>query len=287
VAKKVLKQSGIEVFAYVREIAGARCPEVSTSQALEYTERYKRMRHDLDPFYQAVYVNGRLHMGLRFLEKAAILAQIEKEIDAIRDSGPKKTARQIRDQYGVHEVLNCPDIEAAQAMVEACNRVSATGDSAGGLVEVMVTGVPVGLGEPVFCKLDAELGRMLGIGAVKGVEVGAGFAVKDMTGSQDNDPMRSQDGKVVFDSNHAGGITGGLSTGQPIVVRLAVKPTPTIDKPQRTIDKYTLENKALAAITRRDPTIVARIWPVAEAYTAMVILDTLMMHHGYQAMRRG
>jgi len=286
VAKKVLKRSGIDVFAYVREIAGARCPDVPLRKAFESTERYKRMRHDLDPFYQAVYVKGRIHMGLRFLEKAAVLAEIEKEIDAIRDSGPKMTARQIRDQYGVHEVLNCPDIEAAQAMVEACNRVSATGDSAGGLVEVMVTGVPVGLGEPVFCKLDAELGRMLGIGAVKGVEVGAGFAVKDMTGSQDNDQMRSQDGKVVFESNHAGGITGGLSTGQDIVVRLAVKPTPTIDKPQRTIDKYTLENKALAAITRRDPTIVARIWPVAEAYTAMVILDHLMMHHGYQAMRK-
>ena len=90
---------------------------------------------------------------------------------------------------------------------------------------------------------------------------------------------------MVFHSNNAGGITGGLTTGQPIVVRLAVKPTPTIDKPQQTIDKYTLENKDLAAITRRDPTIVARIWPVAENYTALVILDHLMMHYGYQAMR--
>ncbi|MHC4489563.1 MAG: chorismate synthase, partial [Planctomycetota bacterium] len=87
-----------------------------------------------------------------------------------------------------------------------------------------------GLGEPVFYKLDAELGRMLGIGAVKGVEVGAGFAVKDMTGSENNDQMRAEGGKVIFESNNAGGITGGLSTGQPIIVRLAVKPTPTIDK---------------------------------------------------------
>jgi chorismate synthase len=108
---------------------------------------------------------------------------------------------------------------------------------------------------------------MLGIGAVKGVEVGAGFAVKDMTGYQNNDQMRAESGKVVFDSNNAGGITGGLATGQPIIVRLTVKPTPTIAKPQHTIDKYTLENKDLAAITRRDPTIVARIWPVAENYT--------------------
>jgi chorismate synthase len=97
--------------------------------------------------------------------------------------------------------------------------------------------------------------------------------------------MRSADGKVVFESNNAGGVTGGVATGQPIVVRLAVKPTPTIDKPQKTIDKYTLENTELAAITRRDPTIVARIWPVAENYTALVILDHLMMHYGYQRLK--
>jgi chorismate synthase len=126
---------------------------------------------------------------------------------------------------------------------------------------------------------------MLGIGAVKGVEVGAGFAVKDMTGSQNNDQMRAENSKVVFLSNNAGGITGGLSTGQPIIVRLTVKPTSTIDKPQKTIDKYTMENKELAAITRRDPTIVARIWPVAENYTALVMLDHLIAHYGYQALR--
>ncbi len=152
---------------------------------------------------------------------------------------------------------------------------------------MVATGVPAGLGEPVFGKLDAELGRMLGIGAVKGVEVGAGFAVKDMTGIQSNDAMRAVDGKVEFQSNNAGGITGGLATGQPIVVRLAVKPTPTIDKPQTTIDKYTLENKDMAAITRRDPTIVGRIWPVAENYTALVLLDHLIGHYGYQAVKEG
>jgi chorismate synthase len=97
--------------------------------------------------------------------------------------------------------------------------------------------------------------------------------------------MRSKDGKVIFESNNAGGITGGLSTGQPIVVRLTVKPTSTIDKPQKTIDKYTLENKELAAITRRDATIVGRIWPVAENYTAIVILDHLMMHYSYQTLK--
>jgi chorismate synthase len=285
VAKKVLKKCGIEVFAYVKEIAGVRCPDVSHEQAFKYTERYKIMRRDLDPFYQKVYVKGRVNMDMRFLEKTAVFVQLEKEIDAIRDKAPKLTPSQVHEKYNVHHILNCPDIGAAQEMVEACNKISATGDSAGGLVEVVVTGAPVGLGEPMFNKLDAELGRMLGIGAVKAVEVGAGFAVKDMTGYQNNDQMRAVNGQVVFESNNAGGITGGLSTGQPIIVRIAIKPTPTINKPQKTIDKYTLENKELAALTRRDPTIVARIWPVAENYTALVILDHLMMHYGYQTLK--
>ena len=285
VAKKVLKKCGVEMCSYVKELAGIRCPDVAVNQAFKYTNNYKKMRRDLDPFYQEIYVKNRITMDMRFLEKTKILAEIEREIESIRDKAPKMKPAVIADKYGVHSILNCPDIDAAYTMVDACNRIAATGDSAGGVVEVVVTGVPTGLGEPVFHKLDAELGKMLGIGAVKGVEVGAGFAVKDMTGSESNDQMHAEGGKVIFDSNNAGGITGGLSTGQPIVVRLTVKPTPTIDKPQKTIDKYTLENKELAAITRRDATIVGRIWPVAENYTAMVILDHLFAHYGYQTLK--
>jgi chorismate synthase len=283
VAKKVLKKLGIEVFAFVKEIAGVRCPDIDHNRAFQYTENYKKMRCDLDPFYQEIYVKNRVNMDMRFLEKTAIFAQIEKEIDAIRDKAPKTSSKEIRDKYGVHHILNCPDIDAAQAMTDACNKISAGGDSAGGLVEVL--NVPAGLGEPVFCKLDAELGRMLGIGAVKAVEVGAGMAVKNMTGFLNNDQIHSENGKVVFESNNAGGITGGLATGQPIIVRLAVKPTPTIAKPQHTIDKYTLENKQLAAITRRDPTIAARVWPVAENFTAIILLDHLLAHFGYQHIK--
>ena len=243
------------------------------------------MRCDYDPFYQQVYVSGRINTEMRYLEKMKVFAEIENEIDDIRSKTPKIVPEKIREKYGVHHIINCPDIDAGQAMVDACNKISATGDSAGGVVEVVVTGIPAGLGEPVFYKMDAELGRMLGIGAVKGVEVGAGFAVKDMTGYESNDQMHNENGKVVFDSNNAGGITGGLTTGQAITVKLAVKPTPTIDRPQHTIDKYTLENTDLAAITRRDPTITARIWPVAENYTAMVILDHLLAHYGYQLLK--
>jgi chorismate synthase len=285
IAKKVLKKCGIEVFSYVKELAGVTCPEVPEQEIFEYTERYKKMRHDYDSFYQEIYVNGRINPEMRFLEKAKVFAEVEGQIEEIRAKTPEMNPKEILDKYGVHHIVNCPDIDASNAMVDACNKISATGDSAGGLVEVVVTGAPAGLGEPVFNKLDAELGAMTGIGAVKAVEIGAGMAVKDMTGYQSNDQMHSEDGKVVFDSNIAGGITGGLSSGQSIVARLAVKPTPTIDKPQHTIDKYTLENKELEAITRRDATITARIWPVAENYTAMVILDNLIAHYGYQAMK--
>ena len=107
-----------------------------------------------------------------------------------------------------------------------------------------------------------------------------------MTGSQCNDAMRVVDGKVVFDSNNAGGITGGLTTGQTIVARLTIKPTPTISKDQHTVDKVTREDAVLKAVTRRDPTLVARIWPVAETFTAIILLDHLMMHVGYQSMWR-
>ena len=284
IAKKLLRNLGIEIFAYVKEAAGVRCPEMDHAAILDYTNSYKTMRCDLDPFYQEIYVKKRITPQMRFLEKMKIFAEIEQEIDPIRAKAPKMVPQAVLDKYGVHHIINCPDINAANDMLATCNKISATGDSSGGVVEVVVTGVPAGMGEPVFCKLDAELGRMLGIGAVKGVEVGAGVAVKDMTGYECNDQMHSENGKVVFDSNSAGGITGGLTTGQPIVVKLAIKPTPTIDRPQHTIDKYTLENKDLAAITRRDATIVARIWPVAENYTAMVILDNLIAHYGYQAL---
>jgi chorismate synthase len=284
VAKKILKKCGIDVFSYVKEAAGVAMNQVDSATALKKSESFKAMRRDFDPFYQELYVKGRLSPNMRFLEKARVLAEVENEIDAIRAKTPEFHPDRVMEKYGVHPVLNCPDLEAAKAMTEAALKVSAGGDSSGGVVEVKVLGVPAGLGEPVFDKLDAELGRMLGIGAVKAVEIGAGVNVKDMTGIQTNDQMRSEKGKVIFDSNAAGGITGGLTTGQEIVIRLAVKPTPTIAKAQHTIDKYTLENKNLEAITRRDPTIVARIWPVAENYTALVILDHLLMHYGYQKL---
>lgn len=285
IAKKVLAKCGIKVFSYVKEAAGVRCGDLSIETIEHRTNSYKKMRRDLDPFYQEVYAKRRITADMRFLEKAAIFAEIENEIDAIRERGPFAKPEDIRRDYDVHPIINCPDLNAADEMVKAINAITASGDSSGGVVEVVATGLPIGLGEPVFDKLDGELGKMLGIGAVKAVEIGAGLSVKDMTGIQSNDQMHSENGKVIFETNNAGGITGGLSIGAPLVVRLAVKPTPTIAKKQHTIDKYTLKNTDLAAITRRDPTIVARVWPVAENYTAMVLLDHLLLHYGYQTLR--
>ena len=282
VAKKILARKGIRVCGFVRELAGVRCDETDEAAIQKYCEAYRKMRCDHDPFYQEIYEKNRIRMDMRFLKKMCILSEVEKEIEDIRAKTPEFNGADIADKYGVHHILNCPEIDTAQEMVDACNKISAGGDSAGGVVEVIATGLPAGLGEPVFHKLDGEMGAMLGIGSVKGVEVGAGFGVKDMTGSASNDEMSAKDGTVVFDSNHAGGVTGGVSTGQTLVVRLAVKPTPTIDIKQHTIDKYTLENTDLAAITRRDPTIVARVWPVAENMAAIILLDQLMTHYGYQ-----
>lgn len=282
VAKEILKKCGVEVFSFIREMAGVRYEGEDIALAKRVSDSYKEMRRDYDPFYQEIYVKNRVTMDMRYLEKMRIFAEIEREIDDIRAKSIDFNKNDIIKRYGVHPVINCPDVDTAERMNDGANRITAVGDSSGGVVEVVATGLPVGLGEPVFHKLDADLGTMLGIAAIKGVEVGAGFQVKNMTGYDVNDRMRSENGKVVFDSNNAGGITGGLSTGQPVVVRLAVKPTPTIAIKQNTIDKYTLENKELSAITRRDPTIVNRIWPVAENMTALILLDNLFAHYGYQ-----
>jgi chorismate synthase len=163
--------------------------------------------------------------------------------------------------------------EQEREIAEAAER----GDSVGGIVEVVAEGCPAGLGDPVFSKLDAAIGAgMLSIGAVKGVEIGEGFAAARLYGSENNDPM-TPDG---FASNHAGGILGGISTGAPIVVRIAVKPTPSIRKEQRTVD---LDGRpaAIAIAGRHDPCIVPRIVPVAEAMLALAILDALLEQEKY------
>ncbi len=283
IAKKILKDHGIEVVAYVKEAAGIRMSDVPVDIIKQKAAAYRQVRKLYDPIYLELFASNKINTDMRFFEKIMVLADLEKRIPEIQK--PQYNEKEIEEKYGINPKLFCPDIEAARAMYNEIIRITNEGDSSGGIVEVVVTGVPAGMGEPVFNKLDGELGRLLSIGTIKGVEVGCGFQAAKLTGSQSNDAMRVENGKVTFLSNNAGGITGGLTTGQNIVARVAVKPTPTIAKPQLTIDKVSLENKELAAVTRRDPTIVPRVWPVVEAFTAMIILDAYMQHIAYQSMK--
>ena len=284
IARRVLKDHGIEIFSYVKEAAGIRMPEMDAAAIKAKVEAFKAFRRDLDPVYNLVFTEGRFKPGMRFLEKMAVLAEVEKMVPEIKREPLSEAALSELRERGLHPTLNCPDLDAANAMYDRIIAIKDDGDSSGGIVEVVATGIPAGLGEPVFGKLDGELGRMMSIGTIKAVEIGAGLKVGQMTGSACNDQMRAKDGKVVFTSNNNGGVTGGVTTGQDIVVRLAVKPTPTIAKPQVTVDKVSNENAELAAVTRRDPTIVSRVWPVAEAFTAIILLDQLMQHYAFQRM---
>jgi chorismate synthase len=283
IAKRVLKDHGIDVVAFVREAAGIRMSDMPIDEIKKKAAAYREVRKLYDPVYLEIFASGKMKPEMRFFEKAAILAELEKMIPHMPK--PRYNESDIREKYQINPKLFCPDPSTAEAMHDEIVRIMNEGDSSGGIVEVVVTGVPAGMGEPVFNKLDGELGKLMSIGTVKAVEIGCGMQAAKMEGSQCNDSMRIENGKVVFGSNNAGGITGGLTTGQDIVVRVAVKPTPTIAKPQHTIDKVSLENKEMAAVTRRDPTIVARMWPVVEAYTALIILDNFMQHVAYQAMK--
>jgi len=175
----------------------------------------------------------------------------------------------IREVHG----KTSPD-EMEQEILAAKER----GDSVGGIVECTVSGCPAGLGDPVFGKLDALIaGAMMGIGAVKGLEIGDGFAVARRFGSENNDPITAGG----FASNHAGGILGGISSGQEIVVRIAVKPTPSITNVQKTRDIHGNEVE-ISISGRYDPCIVPRIVPVAEAMLALVLADCLLEQMKYR-----
>ncbi len=170
-------------------------------------------------------------------------------------------------------MVRCPDREAAEQMVERIIEARKAGDSVGGIVEVVARGVPAGLGEPVFDKLDADLAKgLMSIPAVKGVEVGAGFQAATMFGSEHNDPLINKEGRIGTLTNHAGGIVGGISNGEDIVVRIVVKPTSSILKEQQSVD---IEGNpvTLRVEGRHDPCVCPRAVPIAEAMVALVLVD--------------
>ncbi len=173
--------------------------------------------------------------------------------------------------------VRCADLEAAEKMEELILDLKSKGDSVGGIVETVILNVPAGLGEPVFDKLDADVAKVLmGIGSVKGVEIGAGFRSASLKGSQMNDEFYKNNEGIKTKTNNSGGILGGISNGMPIITRMAVKPTPSISKVQKTIDLKENEDTEIEIRGRHDPCICPRVTTVAESSVAIIIADHLI-----------
>ena len=174
--------------------------------------------------------------------------------------------------------LAMPDASAAKAAAEYLEACMLNKDSSGGVIECVITGVPAGLGEPVFEKLDAKLAQaVVSIGAVKGVEIGDGFAASKSMGSLNNDSFILEDGRIVKETNHSGGILGGISDGDDIILRAAIKPTPSISKQQKTVNEAGQEVE-IEIQGRHDPIIVPRAVVVVEAMCAITVCDAMLSH---------
>jgi chorismate synthase len=173
--------------------------------------------------------------------------------------------------------VRCPDLACAEAMEAAIVNARKEGDSLGGIIECLTFNVPAGVGEPLFDALDADIAKiLLAVPAVKGVEFGAGFKAAELRGSENNDAYLMQDGKIVTLTNNAGGILGGLSSGMPIIVRVAVKPTSSIAKEQRTVNLRSMEDAKIKVKGRHDPCVVPKAVPVVEAAVAIILADHMI-----------
>jgi chorismate synthase len=201
---------------------------------------------------------------------------------ALVQMGPHKIDRA---RWDWNEIGNnpffCPDAKQAKFFEDYLDGVRKAGSSCGAVIEIVADGVPAGFGAPVYAKLDGDLASaLMGINAVKGVEFGDGFATAAMSGEDNADEMRmGNDGKPVFLSNHAGGILGGISTGQQIVARFAVKPTSSILTPRKTVDRYGHDAEVVTK-GRHDPCVGIRAVPIGEAMVACVLADHYLMHRG-------
>lgn len=200
---------------------------------------------------------------------------------ALVQIGPHKIDR---DKWDWDEIGNnpffCPDKDKAAFYADYLDGIRKSGSSIGAVVEIVAEGVPAGLGAPIYAKLDGDLAAaLMSINAVKGVEIGDGFASAELTGEQNADEMRTGNHGPAFLSNHAGGILGGISTGQPVVARFAVKPTSSILTPRKTVDRTGHDTEILTK-GRHDPCVGIRAVPVGEAMVACVLADHLLRHRG-------
>ena len=214
---------------------------------------------------------------------AAAIAKKILSLHGIKTLGyVKQVGDLVAEEINFDEIENnpvrCPDRKKAGEMIELIDKVRREGDSIGGVVEVVSMGVPPGLGEPVFNKIDADLASaLMSIGGIRGFEVGMGFEVGRRKGSEVNDVMYMDDsGKLRFKTNNAGGILGGITNGDNLVVRIAIKPTSSIPKVQSTVDKFGAQ-KDLVVKGRHDPCLCPRAVPIAEAMVNLVLIDHLLL----------
>lgn len=188
----------------------------------------------------------------------------------------KYTLEQIRKNISKNNV-RCADLQKANEMEEAILKAKEDGNSVGGTVEIIIDNVPTGLGQPVFDKLDGDLAKaLMNIGAVKGVEIGLGFESTTLTGKEFNDQYYTQNGKIMTKTNNSGGILGGMSNGMPIIIRIAVKPTPSVSGVQKTVNLENNTDSEIEIVGRHDPCICPRVTTVAESACSMVIVDHMI-----------
>lgn len=195
------------------------------------------------------------------------------QIGSVRDTSKvnQQTFTTINPQFPV------TDEEIGKQMIAAIADAKSSGDSLGGIIECIVTGLPAGVGEPIFGGLENKIAQIIfGIPAVKGIEFGLGFAAAASMGSENNDPFGIDNGRIVTLTNNCGGILGGISTGMPLVFRVAIKPTPTIAAPQKTVSLRDMQEKTVSFSGRHDPCIVPRAVAAVEAAAAIAIFDTIL-----------
>jgi len=215
---------------------------------------------------------GRVAAGA--IAKKLLTRERIKIIGFTRQVG-KHIAKNIDYREIENNIVRCPDNKIAEKMINSIMRARKKGDSLGGVVEVIAQGVPAGLGEPVFDRLDADLAKaVMSMPAVKGVEIGVGFQSAIMTGSECNDVFAMKNKKVITTTNNAGGILGGISNGMDIVIRLVVKPTSSINKAQDTVTQHG-KKAEIRVEGRHDPCVATRAVPIAEAMVAITLIDHL------------
>ena len=208
-------------------------------------------------------------------------------VTQIRDVAAKVNRSAVKAKDVERNIVRCPDAAAAKKMISLVEEVRGQGDSVGGVIECIARGIPPGIGEPVFDKLEADLAKaMLSIPATKGFEIGSGFAATRMQGSQHNDPFEMRGGKIRAATNNSGGVQGGISNGEEIYFRVAFKPTATIGHEQKTVTSSRQQTR-LAARGRHDPCVLPRAVPIVEAMAALVFCDHALRQRATKIADRG